>query len=507
LYPLILIKDGRMAKQKPLYLIGIDSAPLWVLQKLKNSEGMEAFSKLLDDGAIHNLESTLLPVTAASWPTIYTGLQPPKHGVPEFLVITKDYVPDVTFFDTKKSEPFYYKLARSGFKCLVITPAMDVTLPPKDVDKNLDIITGFPLPPKTNKVHLKQAMNRFEFRGEPEIDQKIQRGELGKDKAVAAYTDAINRRAHVAEDLMADEDYDLVYVCFTETDRIQHFFLNDDEEEKYLLPLYSAISRYISYVLKLIEKDNGTLMIVSDHGAQKVEQEFLINSWMVSKGYAKLRYNEEPKSATKAPAKKGMRQNLREAIFKSRLRDLYERVPYHAKKVAFSIFATFLPAAEEEGYTRVLLTDFDMSKTRAFGAISVLPVSSIWINDSRFRNGIVKNSDVPKVKREIIEALKRIKDKKGTNLITKIVDGREYYGNKTSFIPPDIIFEVSKNYNIDPYHISSTSSIFMEPREVSITNHTSYGIFGFYPKGKDKPKKANVSVADIHDIILKHFTG
>ncbi len=465
---------------------------------MKNSKGMGGFKKLIDQNRIVNLESTLLPVTAASWPTIYTGLKPPEHGVPEFLILTKDYVPDVTFYDTKSNPPFYYDLAKKGIKCLVITPAMDVSLPPSQLNGNLDIITGFPLAAKTNKQYLKDAMDKFGFHGEPDIENRIARGEIGKEEAVKQYEEAISGRASVAQALISGNNYDLVYVCFTETDRGQHFFLNEPNEERYLLPLYSAVSRYVSYVMDRADAEGGAVMIFSDHGAQKVEEEFLINSWLVSEKFATL------KSVGDRGTKHGIRQDFREALFRSRLRNLYERMPYHVKKVAFSIFAAFLPAGEERGYVRILPSDFDMRATKAFCAVSVLPVSSIWINDRRFKQGRIGKKGYNSLKKELISKLKGIKDAKGNPLVTRVVDGSSYYGNKTRFIPPDILFEVKRGYNIDPYHFSS-SSMFMPPREASITNHTSNGIFGFYSRSKIGVKMSGVEVADIKGMVVNYF--
>jgi predicted AlkP superfamily phosphohydrolase/phosphomutase len=487
-------------KQKPLYIVGIDSAPLWLLQKLKDSEGMESFRKLLKNNSIRDLESTLLPVTAASWPTIYTGMSPAEHGVPEFLVITKDYVPDVSFFDPRKNKPFYYTLAEAGFKCLVITPAMDTTIPPDNIGKTLSIITGFPLAAKANKQYLKAAMKKYKFEGEPDIEKKIQRGELDRDKAVQIYAEGIKKRARLAEHLIAKEDYDLVYICFTETDRGQHFLLNEPHGEKYLLPLYSAISDHLSKIIRIVEKNDGALMLFSDHGAQKVRKEFLINSWLSSNNYAKLKKDSNDVNKVK---KRGLRHAIRETLFRSRLRDLYDNMPYHAKKVAFSIFATFLPASEDGNFIRILPSDFDMRTTRAFGAISVLPVSTIWINDRRFKNGIVTKAEIPKLKKEIIKKIIQIKNEKGERVVTMVVDGEKYYGKQTGFIPPDILFEVRDTYNVDPYHFLK-GSFFMLPDEISISNHSKYGILGYYSL-KTSEEIDGLNVADIHGLVLKHF--
>ena len=55
-----------MAKSKTsrrLYLIGIDAAPLWLIEELSRKGGMDAFSRLLKERRISDLESTMPPMT------------------------------------------------------------------------------------------------------------------------------------------------------------------------------------------------------------------------------------------------------------------------------------------------------------------------------------------------------------------------------------------------------------------------------------------------------------
>ena len=88
------------SKRKPLYMVGMDSVPLWVLEELKDEKGIDAFRKLLSNSCINNMESTLPPMTGPAWPSIYTGLEPKDHGVPDFFVMKKSYTPDIVYYDS-----------------------------------------------------------------------------------------------------------------------------------------------------------------------------------------------------------------------------------------------------------------------------------------------------------------------------------------------------------------------------------------------------------------------
>ena len=493
-------------KHKTFYLVGIDSAALWILKRLKDRKGFEAFSKLLDRNLITDLESTLLPLTAPSWSTIYTGLEPRQHGVPEFLVVNKDYVLDVAYFKPSETPPFYYTLAKSGFKCLVITPAMDTDLPPQDIRNNLDIITGFPLKPKTNSKRLGALMKKYGFEGEPDIENDFNNGRVSEAELANAYASSIRKRALVAENQMKESDYEFVYVCFTETDRIQHFMINKPDSDKYLLEIYSEISNFIDYLMCIVDERGGALAIVSDHGSQYIRNEFLVNSWLIANKYATLKEPAHGKEDSKKSESGGAstKYKLREALMHSGLRNLYERMPYFMKRLAFEVFSLLSSSVNSSSYNRILLSDLDMKKTKLFGAITVLPVSTIWINDDRFSKGTVKRNEKEQLKKELIKKLSSIRDDEENKLIVKVIDGQEYYKGIKKFIPPDIIFEVEPNYTVDPYHLSRTS-FFMKPTGPKIGDHSRYGIFGYYAGGNTKLTARPATVSGISKIILGYF--
>ena len=110
--------------RKKLYLVGIDAAPLWLIKENINKYKLSGFGRFFKDGALTNMESTLPPMTGPSWPSIYTGFRPGDHGVPEFLEMEPSYTKSVVYYNPEIKEPFWEKLARNGYKSLIITPAM-----------------------------------------------------------------------------------------------------------------------------------------------------------------------------------------------------------------------------------------------------------------------------------------------------------------------------------------------------------------------------------------------
>ena len=161
--------------RKKLYIIGIDSVPVWIIKAALKENKLPGFQHFFESGFIDNMESTLPPVTAAAWPSIYTGTGPGKHGVMEFFGIDSDYSKRLMYYDSEENRPFWNVLADKGLTSLIITPAMVLKADP---DPNVDLVTGFPLPPKYNSKRLEEVAKRIGFKGEENVESMIKDGRI-----------------------------------------------------------------------------------------------------------------------------------------------------------------------------------------------------------------------------------------------------------------------------------------------------------------------------------------
>ncbi len=484
---------------KKLYLIGIDAAPLWLLEELKDRKGMEPFKDLIKHGQIGNLESTLPPMTGSAWPTIYTGLSPAGHGTPDFFVIKRDYVKDVVYYDSNEHPPFWKSFADNGLKSLVITPATDITLPEFG---NVDFISGFPLRSRANSERLRKMMSKHNFDGEPEIEKGMTEGKISNSEASRIYVKSVAKRSEIAKELLKENEYDFVYVCFTETDRIQHFTLGTKERWDYILPVYVEIAKFIAYIEERAIKENAIVVIVSDHGAQPMKEKFLLNGWLIENGFLVLK--ESVAKSISAASNPGAPKTyeLREKIMRSGLRKTYDKMPYQVKKVTTGLVGTFLANASSGEYTRLHLFDFDMKKSVAFAEVSNGPFATLWINDGRFSSGIVKDSRRKKVISDIKKKLVQARNSEGEKLIVGFKDAAEYYKGAKTFIPPDLFIEIRKGYTMDIFNYSP-STLFMKPEHAKSGDHIRDGIIGYF--GPTRLNIHNASVLDIAPTMLAYF--
>ncbi len=494
-----------------LYLIGIDSAPLWMVRDNIEERRLRGFESLLGNGVLMDLESTMPPMTGPSWPSIYTGFKPGEHGVPEFQRMERNYSKSVVFYDPSIRPPFWDMMAEHGLRSLVVTPAMLVK---PSAEKNVDMITGFPLPAKFSSPWVRGIAMRHSYKGEPdEIEMKMKRGEYTLAQGAHDYLKGIEKRVAVSKELMAKKDYDMSFICFTEQDRMQHFALGRPEWKEYVMPLYEAISDFMLWVEARAERERATVMVVSDHGGQPIREKLLMNGWLIGKGYAHLQGAIE-KELESASAAGSLRYNIRERVLKSVQRGgsrkvLYDRLPPALKGVAKSTISRLLPGVGQGDYVRIHDFDLDMGRTRAFASIANCPVATIYINDGRFDHGIVSAKEKPALKRRIMRELLGIKGKDGKPIIIKTYDADRYYEGTKLFIAPDIFAEAREGYLLDSFGYLKSGGLFMAPEAAKSGDHLRNGIFGVLSYGERLDYRAiakrKLYVYNIEPTIMKYF--
>jgi predicted AlkP superfamily phosphohydrolase/phosphomutase len=462
---------------------------------------MKGFEYFMKANAVKEMKSTIPPVTSAAWPSIYTGKKPNEHQMMDFLHIDKNYTRQLLYYDTEEHNPFWEVLAKKGKKSLVITPPIVLQ---RSNSKNVDLITGWPLPPKYSSKELEEIAKRFGFDGEPDIGVDLDKKTLPLAEGTELYVKSIESRSEYAKYLIKRKDYDLVFVCFTETDRIAHYALNRKDWEKYTAPIYKSVSNFIEWVIEYSkDEENSSIMILSDHGAQPIKNKFLVNTWLIDNNYAMVKPDGKKSgkssltSAKKYVSEKVMKLKIRRAI--------YNNMPSFLKKAAEKMIDESLEESQDANHIKIQESDFEMQKTKAFAAVSYGPCGMIWINDDRFANPGTNKKETKLLKKELMNKLSMIKDPNKNKLIIDIIDGSKYYEGASKFIAPDILFQLRDNYLVD-FSYLSTQGIFMKPEPYRSGDHSINGIFGWIGKRNVSLIKGKASIYDVHQDILDYFS-
>jgi len=70
-----------------VFVIGVDGAPLGLIQSWVNSGDLPTFKKLMDEGVSGELKSAIPPISPTSWASFMTGKNPGKHGILDFAFL------------------------------------------------------------------------------------------------------------------------------------------------------------------------------------------------------------------------------------------------------------------------------------------------------------------------------------------------------------------------------------------------------------------------------------
>jgi predicted AlkP superfamily phosphohydrolase/phosphomutase len=277
-------------------VIGLDCAAPEILFE---HPGLTNIRKLMDRGCYGKLESIIPPITVPAWMCMSTSQDPGSLGIYGFRNRT-DYSYDRlgVVNSTSVTEPAIWDiLARQGRSPVV------VGVPPSFPVKPLQgVRVGCFLTPDTA---------RSEYTYPPSLRQEIQRlvGDYPVD--VRGFRtenkswlrdqiyDMTRKHFEVIRHLMSTVDWDYFQFVEIGLDRIHHGFWKHHDplhrQHDPSSPYKDVVSDYYQYlddeigtILELIDDDTGVL-VVSDHGAQRLDGGFCVNEWLCREGLLVLK--------------------------------------------------------------------------------------------------------------------------------------------------------------------------------------------------------------------------
>jgi predicted AlkP superfamily phosphohydrolase/phosphomutase len=469
-------------------LVGVDGATSWIIEELLF--GLSGFNRLAKDGILCNLKTTLPPLSSCAWASIYTGVKPSRHGMFDFVGVEHDYnVRGLGFVNGLKFPVFWSLLGKFGFKSVVVNPPM--VYPAFKV--NGVLVSGWPSPrvsvyPDRFRRVLKEVGYKID------VDGLEGRFRKDPDATVDDLVETAKTRGEACLRLAEEVgDWNLLFPVFTVCDRIQHFALGRKEWKKWVLKAYRVVDEFIQQALNLLKEEEGLLFVVSDHGFQPIRKSFLINSWLVKTGFAKLRYSR-------------FRSLIREYIVNNiNLRTIYWGASNRRlATLVGKIGSLFLGGAPLHG--RFSVNDFILRKTLAFASGTISPTTFIWINDERFKQFAVEKSKKSDIREKIVDGLFKVKDQSGIAIVRDVVEVENLYtGNgKGDMVSPDLMVVANDGYTIDPWYVSS--GYVVNPSVYRHGDHSFEGVFAALGPSLNDMKNFNTcGVVDIAPTILSLF--
>ncbi len=271
---------------KRTLLIGIDGASFSQLQRLFELGVMPNMKALSEKGAFRQMTAALPDNSAVSWSSIMTGTNPGEHGIFGFT----DLIPGTTTLRFPNSRnlravPFWQQ--NSDRKYVIIN--LPFTYPAEEL--NGVLITGFVSPDINKSVYPSSLLDSIKESG---YQTDADAGKFRKSPTLFLdeLTEVLEARCSVSRMLFSDQPWDTFMLVFTGSDRLGHFLM--DAWEEGAGELYD---RYLSYYQRVDEEigwlventpEPFNLLMMSDHGMERIQAEANINTLLEQNGLLML---------------------------------------------------------------------------------------------------------------------------------------------------------------------------------------------------------------------------
>jgi len=234
-------------------VLGLDGVSLPVLDSVTESGVVPTIESLVDRSATGPLTSQLPPWTPSAWPSLYTGVNPGKHGVYGFLTFD-GYDHDVVDATDVHAHALWELLDQRGYGSVVVN--VPVTAPARAIDGA--VVPGYISPEDPP--------------GHPEGILDDVRGATGEysvygpmDTPGKAALPAIRAHAHSRGEAFASLvdrfDPEFGFLEFQQTDTVFH---RRPEDREAIECVFGAVDDAVETALSAADPD--TVVVVSDHG-------------------------------------------------------------------------------------------------------------------------------------------------------------------------------------------------------------------------------------------------
>jgi predicted AlkP superfamily phosphohydrolase/phosphomutase len=287
-------------------VIGLDCAPPQLLFDRWLDE-LPTLRSLTERGSFGVLRSCDPPITVPAWSSMTSSRSPGALGFYGFRNRRDHSYDALAFADSRAVRvPRVWDLLSAQGRPVIVL-GVPQTYPVSRV--NGVMVSCFLTPDTKTSQYTFPAELKLEIEelvGRYLVDVEDFRTD-DKDRLAADIEEMTEKRFRVAERLLATRPWDLFFMVEMGTDRIHHGFWRffDAEHRLYepgnryesaMLDYYRALDAKLERLLR--HADAGTaVLVVSDHGAKRMDGGICVNEWLRREGYLALK--EEPAGPTR----------------------------------------------------------------------------------------------------------------------------------------------------------------------------------------------------------------
>jgi len=491
---------------KKVLVIGVDGLSLELINRWK--EELPNLKQIMERGIYGELQSTFPPMTSPAWNSMFSGKNPAKFGIFDWLAFPFDKERGfrIVNYCDQDSPSLWDILGGCGIKVGVVN--VPTTFPPRRV--NGFMVSGGLLTPLYKDVNytfpmeLKEELNKA--LGGYEILPLTDLNIPGKEQEyLQLFKRNIRKHVEAAKYLMLNKEWDFFTQVFFVTDSVQHYCWHhmDDTHPKHdsnqakkygsaIKNIYKEVDKAIGELIAKVP-ENTVVMIVSDHGFGSFYGYFLVNEWLREKGFLKLKRQESKLNISKIM---NSIKNIAFKYFNSRLVEFFIRL--FPKK----FLEKFLVREQLKSRSANLIQAIDWTKTKAYGLGGV---GSIFINlKGREPEGVVEASEYENVRGEIIRALYELKHPvTGVKVVDRVFKKEELYKGKYLQFAPDLMYIMDGLKYVQSTAIGN-NKIWIDSQLTG--GHRMEGVFMAYGRDIESGKQLNgIQIYDVTPTILHIF--
>ncbi|WP_137291498.1 alkaline phosphatase family protein [Natronorubrum halophilum] len=417
-----------------LLVVGLDAGCRSVLEPLFEAGEIPTLRELFETGTSGPLESQIPPWTASAWPSMYTGKNPGKHGVFDFLSFD-GYDWDVVNSTHVRERPVWELLSEHGVSSVVVN--VPVTHPAREFDGVL--IPGMTAP-EDPPCHPEGILEDVELAcGDYHV---YPQSTDAPDQSIEGYERTIEQRGKAFRYLCRRVDPGFGFLQFQQTDTVFHERPGDRAA---IEAVYREVDRQVAETIDATDPD--TILVVSDHGIGKVPgDEFRVNEFLRERGLLEVQSGGDGmpnwSTAWENDLLEGEDAGKHEESPLERAMNLAAKVGITTQRVANALDTVGLkePIGKRvpNDMIRAASEQVDFPESKAY--VRSKSELGVRINlRGREPNGQVPESDYEAVRSELIEQLEGVRTPGGEPMFEAVEPRETYFDGPHIDKAPDIL--------------------------------------------------------------------
>lgn len=290
-----------MPKNVKTIIIGLDGTPYDMIEDFAQSGVMPNMAELIGQGIFKKMQSSIPEISSVAWSSVITGKNPAEHGIFGFMdLFDGTYKMRFPNFNDLKARPFWEDWP--GQSVIVNVPS---TYPVRQM--NGVHVSGFVSINFEKSVHPKSLIPQLQ-----ELDYRLDVDSAKAHSSMELFLSdldaTLDARIEAYRHLWDNVDWQTFMLVFTGTDRLMHFLWDayEDKDHKYHGSFLDHFRKVDEAIGDLVERmdDEDVLIMLSDHGFERLEKDVYINHVLVEEGFLQFKDNRPAlaniASATKA---------------------------------------------------------------------------------------------------------------------------------------------------------------------------------------------------------------